>query len=78
MKADRRFAYCDIKTGRSVLFRPLFSPCQFVLFGLRPRWTLHLRRSPSNHSYGYAFSADQRNCFADHALIPEPFMLFAG
>jgi hypothetical protein len=103
MKADRRFAYCDIETGCSMLFRPLFSPRKFVLFGLRPRWTLHLRRSPSNHSYGYAFdagpparhpfganaahcsnslqahsSADQRNCFAHHALIPKPFMQFAG
>jgi len=59
-------------------FPPLFSPLQFVLFGLRPHWTSHLCRSPSNHSYGYASSADQPNCFAHHALIPEPFMQFAG
>jgi hypothetical protein len=39
---------------------------------------LHLRRSSSNHSYGYAFSADQLNCFAHHALIPETFTQFAG
>jgi len=50
----------------------------FVLFGLRPRWALHLRRSPSNHSDGYAFSVDQRNHFAHHTLIPKPFMQFAG
>jgi len=84
-------------------FQPSFSQLQFVLIGLRPRWTLHLRRSPSNHSYGYAFdsghpalhaygasaahcsyplpadlSADQPNCFAQHALIPNPFMQSAG
>jgi hypothetical protein len=39
---------------------------------------LHLCRSPSNHSFGYAFSADQPNCFAHRTLIPKPFMQFAG
>jgi hypothetical protein len=56
----------------------LFSPLRFVLFRLRPHWTSHLRRSPSNHSDGYAFSADQHNYFAHHALIPESFMQLAG
>ena len=59
-------------------FQPSFSRLQHVLFGLRPRWILHLCRSPSNHSDGYAFSVDQPNCFAHHALIPKPFMQFAG
>ena len=51
---------------------------QFVLFGFRPRWALHLDRSTSKHSYGYASSADRSTCFAHHALIPEPFMQHAG
>ena len=38
-----------------IRFRPLFLPLHFVLFGLSPCWTSHLRRSPSNHSHGYAF-----------------------
>jgi hypothetical protein len=50
----------------------------FVLFGFRVRWALHLRRSPSNHSYGYAFSVDRRTCFAQRTLIPKPFMQHAG
>jgi hypothetical protein len=39
---------------------------------------LHLCRSPSKHSFGYAFSADRPNCFAHHTLIPAPFMQLAG
>jgi hypothetical protein len=66
------------RQGILVSFWSLFSTLQFVLFGLRPHWTSHLRRSLSNHSFGYAFSTDQPNCFAHHALIPEPFMRFAG
>jgi len=56
----------------------MFSTMQFVLFGLKPHWTSLLSRSLSNHSYGYAFSTDQLNCFAHHALIPEPITQFAG
>ena len=51
---------------------------QFVLFGFSPRWTLHLARSPSTHSYGYASSADPTNRFVERALNPEPFMQYAG
>jgi hypothetical protein len=51
---------------------------QFVLFGLRPHCALHLCRSPSNHSYGYDFSADRPTCVAHYALISETFMQHAG
>ena len=51
---------------------------RFVLFGFRPRWALHLGRSASNHSSGYAFSADRTTCLAHLALIPEPLMKCAG
>lgn len=73
---EYRGSWCRL--GILVSFWPLFSTLRFVLFGLRPHWTSHLRRSLSNHSYGYALSIDQPNCFAHHALTSEPFMHFAG
>jgi len=50
----------------------------FVLFGFRPRRAVHLDRSASTQSYGYASSADRPTCFARHALNSEPFMQPAG
>ncbi|MEE8342861.1 MAG: hypothetical protein V3R51_03585 [Gammaproteobacteria bacterium] len=51
---------------------------QFVLFEFGPNLALQFDRSPSNHSYGYAFSDDRPNCLAKFALILEPFVQYAG
>ena len=51
---------------------------RIVLFGLRKFAALHFARSPSNHSDGYAFSADRTNCLAATRLIPESFMKYPG
>ena len=39
---------------------------QFVLSGFALHLTSHFGRSFSNHSYRYAFSNDQPNCFASY------------
>ena len=57
---------------------PHNAAAHFVLFGFSPRWALHLDRSASNHSYGYASAADRSTCFAHHVLHSEPFMQQAG
>jgi len=54
------------------------SAVRFVLFGFRPPWAVHLDRSASSHSNGYACSADRPTCLAHHALNSEPFMQHAG
>ena len=59
-------------------FMRFYAQAQFVLFGLRPLAALHLRRSPLNHSYGYASAGDHPNCLAANALIPESFMKYPG
>jgi len=51
---------------------------QFVLFGFRVNLASHFARSPSNHSYHYAFSDDRPNYLARFSLNPEPFVKYAG
>ena len=59
-------------------FKVFYLRLQFVLLGFRPNLASHFARSPSNHSYDYAFSGDRPNCLASLALIPKPFMKYAG
>jgi hypothetical protein len=42
-----------------------------VLFGFSPKLAAHFTLSSSNHSDGYAFSADRTNCFASLTENPE-------
>ncbi len=47
---------------------------RFALFEFRPSLALHLKRSPLNHSYGYASAGDRPTCLVSFALLLEPFM----
>jgi len=51
---------------------------RFVRFGFRPRRALHLERSASKQSDGYASLTDRSTGFGQHALNAEPFMQHGG
>jgi hypothetical protein len=51
---------------------------QFVLSDFAVHLASHFGRSLSNHSYGYALSNDQPNCFASYTAILESFMNYPG
>ena len=57
---------------------PRMTAAHFVLFAFRPRRAVHLDRSASKHSHGYASAADRSTCFAQHALNSEPLIRNAG
>ena len=64
----------NLTINEMVLFHRCLLRVQIVLFKFRPNLASHFARSPSNHSYGYAFSDDRPNCLARLGLILEPFM----
>jgi hypothetical protein len=51
---------------------------QFVLSDFAMHLTSQFGRSFSNHSYSYAFSNDQPNCFASYTAKIESFMKYPG
>jgi len=55
-----------------------FSRLQFVLSGFVQHLTSHLCRSSSNHSYRYASSNDQPNCFASYSTNPGSVVKCSG
>ncbi len=60
------------------LLRPWSSTVRFVLIGFLKNPALHLARSPSSHSYGYASSADRPSCLARFPRNSDPLMQYAG
>jgi len=59
-------------------FAICFENYRLCLNEFRKNMASNLGQSPSNHSYGYAFSSDWPTLFAIFPLIFVPFMKYPG